>query len=551
MKTIFSCIRKSALAAVAIAFGARAEETFWTFKATDVSRDGSFNGAGASALAATWNTDLASAAAHMAAERARVRGYDIVDCPEMLIGGAENAQGAICEDPMLAARIVSAYVRALQRHDVAARVGGFPPKAKSLRELNDLHLPAFRSAIKGAGARVVGLSGDASKYYIQGILRERWGFTGVVEGEHDEERERRLAEELKMTGDVMQTRETGEAEGLHQLTELRIAREAIVLMKNASGVLPLDIKKLGSIVVAGSLANKPFSREGATALEALKEYVYEAGEEEEGQVKTRISFLPLAASEELRSAVQSADATVVFACSSADHEAALSEMKSWNITNLVVIALGDKPIRKSWTQEVQTLVAVPDTLAEGARALSEIIFGEVNPSGKLVFTWPKETSGANQEEPDDFGYRRCDREGTMPAYPFGHGLSYTKFEYDMEKAEVARFADEIGWAVSLPVKNAGDAPGKEAVQIYVSYPNAKKPRAVKVLKGFAKTKLLSSGEGETLKIAVSPRDLAYWDDFTNRFRLDQGECEILVGASALDIRGRAKITITRDYEFTD
>jgi hypothetical protein len=100
-------------------------------------------------------------------------------------------------------------------------------------------------------------------------------------------------------------------------------------------------------------------------------------------------------------------------------------------------------------------------------------------------------------------------------------------------------------------KNIGSRAAKEAVQIYAAYPNAKEERPVKELKGFAKTRMLAPGEQETLTVRLRPRDLAYWDPFLCRFRLDAGEYQLIVAASAADIRGKAKVTIATDYVFEE
>lgn len=104
--------------------------------------------------------------------------------------------------------------------------------------------------------------------------------------------------------------------------------------------------------------------------------------------------------------------------------------------------------------------------------------------------------------------------------------------------------------VSVTVTNTGKVKGKEVVQFYAAYPNAKVERCVKELKGFDKVSL-KPGETKTVKFNVSPRDLAYWDEFLHRFRTDAGDYEILVGSSSADIRGKATIHIDRDQLFDD
>lgn len=247
------------------------------------------------------------------------------------------------------------------------------------------------------------------------------------------------------------------------------------------------------------------------------------------------------------------------------HDEAIAEMLTWGMTNkLVVINRSGAPVEMPWATNCPTLVTVPYLGQEAGRAIARVLFGDVNPSGKLPATWPKRledtavaTKGTKTPSLSVYnegiyvGYRWHDKEKISPLFPFGHGLSYTKFDYDMDKAEIVKRTDGPGWAVSVPVKNVGSVAGRETVQIYAAYPDAKEERPVKELKGFAKTRLLSSGESETLTVIITPRDLAYWDSFASRFRLGPGTYELLVGASAGDIRGRAKMTVAKETFYHD
>lgn len=307
-----------------------------------------------------------------------------------------------------------------------------------------------------------------------------------------------------------------------------------------------------------------------------------------GEGEHRMRFTWLLPSEmkhfaELRRQADSADAVLVFTGTQvgmgraregggqarpslrlpAGHDAAIEEILSWKSPKVVVVNHSAGPVEMPWIDECPTLLQQPYAGQDAGRALAKILFGDVSPSGKLTFTWPKrlELSPAAPAESDEerqirsegyyVGYRWYDKNGVAPLFPFGHGLSYTKFLYDMDKAEIAKFGDGESWSVSLPVKNTGTHAGKETVQIYAAYPNAKERRPVKELKGFAKTKLLQPGEQETLTIKLTPAAFAYWDDFLCRFRLDAGEYQLIVAASAADIRGKAKIAVSKDYIFEE
>lgn len=245
------------------------------------------------------------------------------------------------------------------------------------------------------------------------------------------------------------------------------------------------------------------------------------------------------------------------------HDAAIEEILSWKSPKVCVINHSSGPVEFPWVDECPTLLQQPYIGQEAGKALAKILFGDISPCGKLAFTWPKRLDLSPAAVPDDeaerqlradglyIGYRWYDKKGVAPMFPFGHGLSYAKFVYDMDKAEIAKFGDGDSWSVSLPVKNVGTCAGKETVQVYATYPNSKVERPVKELKGFAKTRLLQPGEQETLTIKITPRGFAYWDDFLCRFRLDAGEYQLIVAASASDIRGKAKITVSKDYIFEE
>ena len=151
------------------------------------------------------------------------------------------------------------------------------------------------------------------------------------------------------------------------------------------------------------------------------------------------------------------------------------------------------------------------------------------------------------------GYRWFDHKKIEPMFPFGQGLSYTAFKY--KTPAVSKGEDKTGrnarWTVSVQVTNAGKVPGREIVQLYASYPRSSVERCVRELKGFAKTKLLKPGESETVKIPLTARDLAYFDDFSHRFTTPAGTYELSVGSSSRDLRGKVTVATDKTVQFAD
>ena len=238
----------------------------------------------------------------------------------------------------------------------------------------------------------------------------------------------------------------------------------------------------------------------------------------------------------------------------AGHDEEIAKLLKLGLKNLVIINRSVSPCELPWADDAKTIVLQPYLGQEAGNVLARMLFGEVNPSGKLCLTWPRKwedtpvaqcgTYNKDQviyNERFYVGYRWYDAKGIKPLFPFGHGLSYTSFAYDEIKLE-----KEVGvgqWKVSVRVKNTGKVAGKESVQFYMAPVDPKIERAVKELKGFAKTKLLKPGESETLSVTLTKRDFAYWDVLTHDWRVDPGKYEIRVGASAADIRGKVAVEI--------
>ena len=209
-----------------------------------------------------------------------------------------------------------------------------------------------------------------------------------------------------------------------------------------------------------------------------------------------------------------------------------------NKNTAVVLVCGSMILTKEWEDSVSAILYGWYSGMEGGRALASVLFGDVNPSGKLPFVIPTDASQlpkvdffkANEIYYDfDHGYRKLDREGNTPAYPFGFGLSYTKFAYGEACAEVV--GDEV--VVKTSVKNVGDVAGTEVVEVFVAVPESKVERHVKELKGFARVEL-ASGEEKPVEIRVPVAELKYYDEATNSWVLEHTAYDFKVGASEAD-----------------
>ncbi|UZN51411.1 glycoside hydrolase family 3 C-terminal domain-containing protein [Cupriavidus cauae] len=194
----------------------------------------------------------------------------------------------------------------------------------------------------------------------------------------------------------------------------------------------------------------------------------------------------------------------------------------------------------------------------GGQALAEILFGDVNPSGKLPITiersitdnptyanYPQASNDLNfsamtYTEDIFVGYRGFERSGRRPLFPFGFGLSYTRFNYGALSVSPGIAAGSGRVAVSFDITNSGEVAGAEAAQVYVAQSGSAVPRPVKELKGFAKV-FLQPGETQRVTVYLDQRSLAYYDAARNAWVTEPGAFDILVGASSQDIRLRGQL----------
>jgi len=215
----------------------------------------------------------------------------------------------------------------------------------------------------------------------------------------------------------------------------------------------------------------------------------------------------------------------------------------------------------SWQDKVDAILLAWLPGQEGGNAISDILLGKVNPSGKLVTTFPLDyddvPSSLNfpgnrpilptevvYEEDIYVGYRYYDTFDIDTAYEFGYGISYTDFEYSNLELDSDKFKDTM--SVTLDIKNIGDIPGKEVVQLYISAPDDKLDKPVQELRGFAKTRLLAPGEVETISFEINPRDLTSFDEEKTAWVAEAGTYEVRLGASSRDIRLVDHLNLDRD-----
>lgn len=221
----------------------------------------------------------------------------------------------------------------------------------------------------------------------------------------------------------------------------------------------------------------------------------------------------------------------------------------------VVVLNAGSPLRLPWAGEVEGIVEQWYNSQECGNALADILFGDANPSGKLPTTFPVryEDNPAFHYYPGKngkvkyaeglfVGYRHYDARKIEPLFPFGHGLSYTTFEYSGLKLSSDRFTETDGLDVSLNVRNSGKRAGQEIVQLYVHDLQSKLERPEKELKAFTKV-LLEPGQAKTISFHLDREAFWYYDPARGGWVVEAGQFEIIVGASSRDLRLRAQATL--------
>jgi len=351
----------------------------------------------------------------------------------------------------------------------------------------------------------------------------------------------------------------------------KVAGEGAVLLKNENGILPLQ--KTAKVALLGEFARTPrFQGAGSSLINPTKldniftEIINLVGSE-------NISFAPgyplkgdqvddvllceaVAIAENTEVVVICAGLTDLNEVEGLDREhMALSQSHDALIdavakvhSKVVVVLSNGSPVEMPWVDRVQAILEGYLGGQAGASAIADILYGEINPSGKLAETFPIKLADnpsyhyfpggpkiVEYRESIYVGYRYYDTAGQEPLFPFGHGLSYTTFEYRDLRLSQSTIAGGEKLNVTLTVKNTGQVAGKEIVQVYVRDIESTQFRPHKELKGFGKISL-EPGEEIEVGFELDRRAFAYYNTDLRDWHIESGEFEILVGASSRDIR---------------
>jgi beta-glucosidase len=345
------------------------------------------------------------------------------------------------------------------------------------------------------------------------------------------------------------------------------AEKSLVLLQN-DGLLPLDRGRIGTLAVVGALADaENIGDHGSSRVRPPHVVTILEGLRAALGPRARVVHEPGADLARARAAARGADAVVVVAGFTYADEGeyiplSVKARSEWggdrqslalrpadqvliravaveNPRTVVVLVGGAAITVEEWKDRVGAILMAFYPGEEGGHAVARILMGDVNPSGKLPFTVPKDASQLpafdNRSLTVEYGYYHgytlADRKGFVPAFPFGHGLSYTTFRYANLAVEETEIGDDGEIRASVDVTNTGPRAGEEAAQLYVGFAGSKVDRPVKLLRGFEKV-ALAPGETKRVGFVVKAKDLAYYDPEARRWVVEKTDYQVLVGPSS-------------------
>jgi beta-glucosidase len=216
--------------------------------------------------------------------------------------------------------------------------------------------------------------------------------------------------------------------------------------------------------------------------------------------------------------------------------------------NMVVVNQSGSPVAMPWADKVPAILQAWYQGQEAGNALADVLFGKQSPSGKLPTTFPKrlEDNPTYHNWPGEnlkvvygegvfIGYRHYERMNLEPLFPFGHGLTYTRFSYGEARSSGTTMSESDKIVVSVPVTNVGDMEAHEIVQAYVRDVKSRLPRPEKELQAFQKV-FLQPGETKNVELTLNKHSVGYYDTSLEAWIAEEGRFDVLIGASSTDIR---------------
>lgn len=531
------------------------------------------------------------------------------------------------EDPILTGEMGAAFIAGVQSENVGVSMKHFAVNNQEKRRMTsesvldertfrEIYLKGFEIAVKKSHPwtvmcsynRLFGEYASQSKYLLTNILREEWGFDGLVMTDWgaivDRVKGLQAGLDLEMPNvgpindaRVVEAVENGSVDialldktavrvvelilrsverkahtykpEMHRLMARKAAAQSAVLLKNENAILPGNLTDNAAVI--GAFAKTPrYQGTGSSKIVPLK--LDNALDElkAKGLDADYAAGYPLETDEIDQSLIDEAcrvaqgkDIVYLFAglpdryesesfdrkdMSMPENHNKLIEAVSQVNSHVVVILLGGSPMELPWADKVQGILMMYLGGEACGGACADLLLGDVNPSGKLAESWPLVVSDnpsyqyfpgypltVEYRESLFVGYRYYDAAKKPVRYPFGFGLSYTKFENEDLKLSATSIDENGSVTVSCKIKNIGNRPGKEIVQLYVAMKSSTILRAEQELKDFVKVEL-APGESKEIHFTLQARDLAFYNVTQSSWQVESGEYEIRVSSSSREHR---------------
>ena len=594
----------------------------------------------ASALASTWDLDLAYKTGQGIANDCLAQGVDVILGP-----GVNIKRTPLCgrnfeyfsEDPVLSGEMGAAYISGVQSQGVGTCLKHFALNNQETartaisvevdeRTLREIYLKAFEIAVKkgnptsimAAYNKVYGTYCTENKKLFD-ILRKEWQYSGAIisdwgavhnivnaisaglnlqmptnsnivlelkqgieegiitEKQIDEALEN-LLEFIFYISNADKSKEVFDREKQHNYA-YDVACEAITLLKNEDSILPISKDKYKRIIIVGQWAKKPQIMGGGSSIVFTKDEMIDSPLEEIKKLagndieviysdcidnvdRKNLGATTLGSRKILKDCTEEDLILCFLSTENAETEGLdryslhfdnyideiirFYSVKHKNIA--VVMQTGTAYVPYRWDKTVGAIVQMWLSGEAGGKAIAEVLFGKVNPSGKLCETFPKklrddfENIGLDNKitytEQFNIGYRYYDKHTDEIWYPFGHGLSYTKFDYSNIKTALKDGIVNI----TFDIKNTGNVKGKEVAQIYLGKKQSAFTRPQKELKAFTKSEIVPD-EIVHVGISIPVSDLACYDVANSKWVVEDGEYQIFIGSSSQDIRLISEIMV--------
>jgi beta-glucosidase len=592
----------------------------------------------ASLTACSWDRGLLQEMGEALAEEALQAGVSIILGP-----GVNIKRNPLCgrnfeyfsEDPYLAGELATSWIDGMHSKGVGVSLKHFAGNnqenqrmtSDSLideRTLREIYLPAFEKAVKSARPatimcaynRLNGTYCSDNAYLLRNILRDEWGFEGVIVTDwgalNDRVKAFQAGLDLEMPGgvgyfdravieavrrgdlpearvdesvdrllsliaDAMKNRQPNyryDVDEHHALAK-KIAVNSAVLLKNEDHVLPL--RRDQRIALIGVLAKEPrYQGAGSSFINPTILSNALDGFDAQGLAYTYYPGYALKGADngtllpEAVGGARDCEIAIVFAGLTEDLESEAFDRSNMKLPqahddliervaaanpNTVVVLVGGSPMEMPWLAKVKAVLHMGLAGQAGGLAVAELLTGIVNPSGKLAESYPLcyedvpsagfyETGGrqAQYREGLYVGYRYYDKAQKDVCFPFGHGLSYTTFEYSRLTLSRTEMWDTDELAVTVTVKNSGQVDGAEIVQAYVGDQQPMTYRPEKELRGFAKV-FLKAGEAQSITFTLNFRSFACFDAAARAWVVPDGIYAISIGSSSRDIRAQQNVIV--------